>query len=63
MGIQADIAAFLDGPNGPANKKLLKNIFIFGIAIIVLYNYESILGPLDEVPEGAATVASSDIKI
>ena len=50
MGIQADLAAFLDGPNGPANKKLLKNAFVFGLAILVLYNYEAILGPLDEVP-------------
>ncbi len=62
MGIQGDIAAFLDGPNGSANKKLLKNIFVFGLAIVVLYNYEAILGPLDEVPEATAG-AAADIKI
>ena len=63
MGIQGDIASFLDGPNGPANKKLLKNIFVFGLAILVLYNYEAILGPLDEVPDAAASAASADVKI
>ena len=50
MGIQSAIADFLDGPDGPNNKKLVKNLFIFGVAVAVLYNWETVIGDFDEPP-------------
>lgn len=50
MGIQSAIADWLDGPNGPTNKKLMKNLFIFGVAVAVLYNWEVVIGDFDEPP-------------
>eukprot|EP00960_Hanusia_phi_P017060 501770-Hanusia_phi.AAC.3 len=50
MGLQSSVARFLDGPNGANNKKLVKNLFVFGVAIAVLYNWEVVIGDLDETP-------------
>jgi len=50
MGVQSAIAEFLDGPEGPNNKKLVKNLFIFGVAVAVLYNWETVIGDFDEPP-------------
>ena len=53
MGVQSAIADFLDGPEGPNNKKLVKNLFIFGIAVAVLYNWETVIGDFEEPPTPA----------
>ena len=53
MGLQSQIADFLDGPNGPNNRKLVKNLFIFGVAVAVLYNWETVIGDLEEPPAPA----------
>ena len=50
MGLQSSVARFLDGPNGANNKKLIKNLLVFGVAIAVLYNWEVVIGDLDETP-------------
>lgn len=53
MGIQGAIADWLDGPEGATNKKLMKNLFIFGVAVAVLYNWEVVIGDFDEPPPAA----------
>ena len=50
MGLQAAVADFLDGPNGANNKKLVKNVCIFAVAVAVLYNWETVIGDLEEPP-------------
>ena len=39
MGLQNSIAAFFEGPNGEANKKLMTNLVIFGGACLVLHHW------------------------
>jgi hypothetical protein len=52
MGVQSTIADFLDGPPGAAgnNRKLVRNLLLFGVAVAVLYNWETVIGDFDEPP-------------
>ncbi len=54
MGIQSAIADWLDGPNGSTNKKLMKNLFIFGVAVAILYNWDVVIGDLSDEPPAPA---------
>eukprot|EP00281_Chroomonas_sp_CCMP1168_P035628 CAMPEP_0206253454 /NCGR_PEP_ID=MMETSP0047_2-20121206/23158_1 /ASSEMBLY_ACC=CAM_ASM_000192 /TAXON_ID=195065 /ORGANISM="Chroomonas mesostigmatica_cf, Strain CCMP1168" /LENGTH=53 /DNA_ID=CAMNT_0053679659 /DNA_START=12 /DNA_END=173 /DNA_ORIENTATION=+ len=51
MGLQSAVASFFEGPNGESNKKLLTNVCVFGVAVLVLHHWETVIGPIDgDVP-------------
>jgi len=53
MFFRSAVAEFLDGPNGVSNKKLLKNIAVFGLVCAVLYNWDVVIGEIEDVPAPA----------